>query len=86
MLFDVPMRLEHDPMSEERQAWGNLRPSLPFEDRSFVGAPARRRLGGRRSQCPQGTQLFARYQSVSGSEFGAMRAPVRIDSNGFSLD
>ncbi|GMU39858.1 MAG: hypothetical protein AMXMBFR23_07240 [Chloroflexota bacterium] len=39
MIFDVPVRLRRDPMSEEREAWGDRRPSLPFEGHSFVGSP-----------------------------------------------
>ncbi|MCK9495624.1 MAG: carboxylesterase family protein [Dehalococcoidia bacterium] len=38
MIFDVPSRLELDPRREERLAWGDLRPSLPWEGRAFVGA------------------------------------------------
>jgi para-nitrobenzyl esterase len=38
MLFDVPSRLEEDPRSEERLAWGDLRPSLPWEGVAFVGS------------------------------------------------
>lgn len=39
MIFDVPPRLASDPMREERLAWGDLRPSLPFEGAAFVGTP-----------------------------------------------
>jgi len=38
MLFDAPPRLVNDPRREERLAWGDLRPSLPWEGRAFVGA------------------------------------------------
>lgn len=38
MVFDVPPRLADDPRSEERLAWGPLRPSLPWEGRAFVGS------------------------------------------------
>ncbi len=42
MLFDVPPRLESDPRAEERLAWGDLRPSLPWEGAAFVGSQAAR--------------------------------------------
>ncbi len=38
MLLDVPSHLEDDPRSEERLAWGDLRPSLPWEGVAFVGS------------------------------------------------
>jgi para-nitrobenzyl esterase len=41
MLFDSPPRLEDDPRSEERLAWGDQRPMLPWEGAAFVGSQAR---------------------------------------------
>ncbi len=41
MLLDVPPRLEDDPRAEERLAWGDLRPKLPWEGVAFVGSQAR---------------------------------------------
>jgi para-nitrobenzyl esterase len=38
MLLDVPSHLEDDPRAEERLAWGDLRPRLPWEGAAFVGS------------------------------------------------
>src|SRR5690606_36953223 len=37
MLLDVPPRVDLDPRGAEREAWGDLRPRLPWEEPSFAG-------------------------------------------------